>query len=302
VKGQVFTVAKLHYINGVVYFVAQEESTDLTTLAKHSTETTKSGNVKHPKVRVRTLVRFAHGLGLVERPNKDTVRITQLGRDYYESRLKDKWSLSSNQRGILRSHVLSDQAQSPTTHSIVSLLSLVKRGYKGKELAHQYAIAIGKQDAWKSDVTYDGFTNFGLNYLKELEFINENLTVRSFTTNHPTLNINELIKDETKEIARSRKDTSEARRKRIANAEQRPPRLRVYSYTYRRNTDIVVEALSRSNGVCEACGNPAPFTRSSDGTPFLEVHHVKSLSDGGTDTLDNVLALCPNCHRRKHYG
>ena len=36
--------------------------------------------------------------------------------------------------------------------------------------------------------------------------------------------------------------------------------------------------------------------------PFLEVHHVKSLSDGGEDTLDNVIALCPNCHREKHYG
>ena len=60
-KGQVFTAAKLHYINGVVYFAAQEGSTDLSILAKHSTETTKSGNVKHPVTRVRTLVRFAEG-------------------------------------------------------------------------------------------------------------------------------------------------------------------------------------------------------------------------------------------------
>ena len=70
-KGQVFTIAKLHYVNGVVYFVAQKSITDLSTLAQHSTETTKSGNVKHPKVRVRTLVRFAEGLGLFARDGKE---------------------------------------------------------------------------------------------------------------------------------------------------------------------------------------------------------------------------------------
>ena len=47
-QGQVFTVAKLHYVHGVVYFAAREGHTDLSTLAKHSKETTKSGNVKHP--------------------------------------------------------------------------------------------------------------------------------------------------------------------------------------------------------------------------------------------------------------
>ena len=108
-RGQVFTVAKLHYINGVVYFVAQEDSTGLSTLAKHEAETTKSGNVKHPEVRVRTLVRFAEGLGLVTRPDKATVRISELGRRYYEARATDKWGLSNRQKEILRDHILSDR-------------------------------------------------------------------------------------------------------------------------------------------------------------------------------------------------
>ncbi len=116
------------------------------------------------------------------------------------------------------------------------------------------------------------------------------------------MNIQNLIDHESKEIAKSQKDTSVVRKQRIANAKKRPERLRVYSYTYRRNPDVVAEALSRADGVCEACKTPAPFTRSSDGSPFLEVHHVNSLSDGGEDTLDNVLSLCPNCHRKKHYG
>jgi 5-methylcytosine-specific restriction protein A len=26
------------------------------------------------------------------------------------------------------------------------------------------------------------------------------------------------------------------------------------------------------------------------------------LSTGGEDTLENAIALCPNCHRRAHFG
>jgi len=60
-KGQVFTVAKLHYINGVVYEVAKQGITDLQSLANLSSETKKSGKVKYPMVRVRTLARLAEG-------------------------------------------------------------------------------------------------------------------------------------------------------------------------------------------------------------------------------------------------
>ena len=27
---------------------------------------------------------------------------------------------------------------------------------------------------------------------------------------------------------------------------------------------------------------------------------MKRLADGGSDTMDNVVALCPNCHRKVH--
>jgi 5-methylcytosine-specific restriction protein A len=59
-------------------------------------------------------------------------------------------------------------------------------------------------------------------------------------------------------------------------------------------------ALARAKGKCESCNVPAPFrTRSG---PFLEVHHVFRLADGGPDHPENVIALCPNCHRKAHYS
>jgi len=59
-------------------------------------------------------------------------------------------------------------------------------------------------------------------------------------------------------------------------------------------------ALGRANGLCEGCRQPAPFNTRKG--PFLEVHHVYHLSDGGPDHPANVIALCPNCHRRAHYS
>ena len=58
---------------------------------------------------------------------------------------------------------------------------------------------------------------------------------------------------------------------------------------------------SLASGVCENCASPAPFS-SSGGVPFLEVHHVRTLAAGGSDTIENAVALCPKCHREFHYG
>ncbi|MCM7737031.1 HNH endonuclease [Enterobacter hormaechei] len=52
---------------------------------------------------------------------------------------------------------------------------------------------------------------------------------------------------------------------------------------------------------CQSCKSDAPFLK-VDGTPFLEVHHIEWLSNGGEDSVENAIALCPNCHRQAHYG
>lgn len=59
-------------------------------------------------------------------------------------------------------------------------------------------------------------------------------------------------------------------------------------------------ALQRARGRCESCKEDAPF-ESKDG-PYLEVHHIDRLCDGGPDHPEHVIALCPNCHRRAHYA
>lgn len=68
-----------------------------------------------------------------------------------------------------------------------------------------------------------------------------------------------------------------------------------------RSAAVTRYARERAQGVCEGCGHPAPFS-DSKGRPFLEVHHLRRLSDGGPDEPQWVAAICPNCHRRAHHA
>ncbi|MDJ0641642.1 MAG: HNH endonuclease signature motif containing protein [Erythrobacter sp.] len=92
------------------------------------------------------------------------------------------------------------------------------------------------------------------------------------------------------------------RRKRLPKAGNKPKSRRVSTKIYERNAAVIAEALAKADGVCERCKAKAPFLRAKDGTPYLEVHHKVPLAEGGEDTLGNAEALCPNCHRLRHFG
>ena len=82
---------------------------------------------------------------------------------------------------------------------------------------------------------------------------------------------------------------------------KKPKKSQTSSTKYVRDPEVVAWILNFANGICECCKKPAPFYK-EDGTSFLEVHHLKQLADGGSDTTTNAIAVCPNCHRELHFG
>ncbi|CAB5502903.1 5-methylcytosine-specific restriction enzyme A [Bathymodiolus thermophilus thioautotrophic gill symbiont] len=113
---------------------------------------------------------------------------------------------------------------------------------------------------------------------------------------------NEISNNLRSQTLLSSLDSSETRKSRLKVAVKKPQELEVITKVYIRNPDVVAETLNRANGICEKCNHPAPFKRAKDNTPYLEVHHKIHLANGGYDTIENTLALCPNCHRELHYG
>lgn len=67
--------------------------------------------------------------------------------------------------------------------------------------------------------------------------------------------------------------------------------------------DPLVKAwiLQEAEGVCELCDSNSPFIK-DNGKPYLEVHHVLPLANGGSDTVSNAVGVCANCHRALHYS
>lgn len=102
-------------------------------------------------------------------------------------------------------------------------------------------------------------------------------------------------------VQKSLKSSADERRARLASANRQPEQVVVLIRTFRGNPDVIAEVLLRADGACEGCGQSAPFQR-TNGTSYIEVHHRKRLPDGGEDTVENAIALCPNCHRERHDG
>lgn len=85
----------------------------------------------------------------------------------------------------------------------------------------------------------------------------------------------------------------------VPQGQQMPMRRQASVLVYERDPQVKAFVLRLAEGICELCRNPAPF-EDDDGLPYLEVHHVQRLADGGGDTVDNAVAICSNCHRALH--
>ena len=84
----------------------------------------------------------------------------------------------------------------------------------------------------------------------------------------------------------------------VANAQPKKSQ-KAESVVYYRSPYIKEMVKQIADGKCQMCGEEAPFYDTSQ-KPYLEEHHVQRLADGGKDAMDNVVAICPNCHRKIH--
>lgn len=154
-----------------------------------------------------------------------------------------------------------------------------------------------------------GQTRYPLKYIYALVV---NRAPSSFNTSEPLrelpllgFDVQREPKDENADFdskVRAAMKDPQARAARLAKALPKPPRLYIrQSIVFDRNPDVVAEVLSQANGLCWVCKKKAPFLR-KDRTPYLEVHHITQLANGGDDTVENAKAVCPNCHRQAHHG
>jgi len=148
---------------------------------------------------------------------------------------------------------------------------------------------------WKHITYYEEKNDVNLLSLRELH--SKYLGVSSGIVDLDQLN--DAFNDKVKKAQQMQKGK---RQQKILESSSLPKVKTVTVSVYERSPYVVAEVLERADGICEKCNSPAPFQRKKDGSPYLEVHHKRMLSDGGKDTVLNAIALCPNCHREQHFG
>ena len=55
-----------------------------------------------------------------------------------------------------------------------------------------------------------------------------------------------------------------------------------------------IAAFAKAGGVCENCGKKLKDYKEA------EYHHIELYSEGGETKIDNIMVLCPECHKEKH--
>ena len=90
--------------------------------------------------------------------------------------------------------------------------------------------------------------------------------------------------------------------KRAKNAIRKARKTKGTTDAYYRDPYVIEAAKRRAKGKCEMPGCKYKAFITASGKPYLEGHHVKPLAEGGDDSIKNVAALCPVCHREQHYS
>jgi 5-methylcytosine-specific restriction protein A len=118
---------------------------------------------------------------------------------------------------------------------------------------------------------------------------------------HQPINKSELAKTLEKRIKKNNKLTADELLEKIKSKKgsRKPGKRPTRSNYFQRDENIILYSLLRAQGICELCDKSAPFLK-PDGEGFLEVHHIQHLANNGDDSIENTVALCPNCHRKMH--
>lgn len=103
-------------------------------------------------------------------------------------------------------------------------------------------------------------------------------------------------------IAKARRMKDADLKRHVSNISEDPQKTNIVTSQYVRNAYVSEFVKRQAKGICQDCQKPAPFIVKNTDNPYLETHHIIALSVGGKDNVENVIALCPNCHRKRHYG
>lgn len=140
----------------------------------------------------------------------------------------------------------------------------------------------------------DAFNHFIVAVYNGVELISDLIQIRNWE--------NELEQKEIQLVEEFEKDNLNKRDllKKIEDIENEHSELvTVKGKRYKRHNYLMCLIKKYRNYKCQFCSTKI---RKSNGEYYIEACHIKPKAKGGLDKLENILVLCPNCHKRFDYG
>lgn len=174
----------------------------------------------------------------------------------------------------------------------------------GKRTARELRLAIGKQvSALKEPLSSGVGGNRYKRILIHSPLIDDELwrkIAMNLKPNHELI-VTNISPTSNQELFDQQVDALELITGTIPTGCQRPNKKPSQSNQIQRDPLVKAWVLRKVGGICELCDSDAPFVK-DNGKPYMEVHHLRMLADGGSDTIHNTAGVCPSCHRALHFG
>lgn len=126
------------------------------------------------------------------------------------------------------------------------------------------------------------------------ELISDYLQIENFENELEQHEIENSVKGDSEEI-----NKKELYEKIVECGNDKSEKIIINGKTYKRHNYLMVQIKKYRDYKCQFCSTT--ILKASGGY-YIEACHIKSKAEGGKDSLDNILILCPNCHKLFDYG
>jgi 5-methylcytosine-specific restriction endonuclease McrA len=184
-----------------------------------------------------------------------------------------------------------------------TLKALNKLGYKissSKNLKN-YELVKKYQDSLISDFSIldnyykaDALNHFLIAVYKGQELITDYLQIETFEDGLEQNEIEHAVETNTESF-----DKEDLYNKIIDCEIDKSEKITIKGKTYKRHNYLMVQIKKYRDYKCQFCSTQI---HKANGGYYIEACHIKAKAEGGKDSIDNILILCPNCHKLFDYG
>ena len=140
----------------------------------------------------------------------------------------------------------------------------------------------------------DALNHFIIAVYQGQELISDYLQIESFENG---LEQHEI--EHSTEIDSNERDKDDLYKKIVDCEIDKSEKIIINGKAYKRHNYLMVQIKKYRDYKCQFCS-----TRilKANGSYYIEACHIKAKSEGGKDSLNNILVLCPNCHKLFDFG